>query len=143
MAPILAFGQVKVVLPAKAFRVRETIQATVTNDGKVPVTYCVEFGQHSPKGDAIETTPIPFYVQKRHEGRWSTLLIGPDIGSLRSPVVLEPGKSHQFPFALVDVGDMRLVLRYWVGDLENLNCSSPPKGTKTKKSKVFSVVPRP
>ena len=132
-------AQVQVVLSAKSFKVRETIRAKVMNDGKVPVTYCVEFGQHSPKGDTIESTPIPFYVQRRQDGKWSTLLIGPDIGSMQSPVVLEPGKSQEFPFRLTDAGEMRLVLRYWVGALEKLDCPNPQRQAKTRKSPVFSL----
>ena len=86
------------------------------NSSNVPVTYCVEFGQHSPKGDTTETTPIPFYVRKRNGNHWNPLLIGPDIGSSLSVVVLDPGKAHEFPFRLVDTGSIRLVLEYWLGE---------------------------
>ena len=32
-------------------------------------------------------------------------MIGPDVGSVRSSVVLEPGQSHEFPFRLNDKGE--------------------------------------
>jgi len=85
----------------------------------------------------METTPIPFYVQRKSGRKWSALLIGPDIGSLRSSVVLEPGQSHEFPFRLNNKGEMRLVLDYWIGE-KDVNCKNPPKGGKKTQSKIFA-----
>ena len=75
----LSSAQVRIILPARSLRARAAIEARVLNNSNVPVTYCVQFGQYSPKGDSIESTPIPFYVQRRNGNHWNTLLIGPDI----------------------------------------------------------------
>ena len=134
-------AQAQIILPARTLSAGEAIEAGVLNRSNVPVTYCVEFGQHSPKGDTTETTPIPFDVQRRSGNRWKTLLIGPDIGNLLSAVVLDPGKAHEFPFRLVDTGSIRLVLEYWLGDRKNLSCPGPTKGKKTARSEVLSISP--
>jgi hypothetical protein len=138
LLPDRASGQVQLTVPHASFQPKEQIVATVTNRGKTAVSYCVEFGQHSPKDDSTENSPIPFYVE-RLRGKWTVLLIGPDIGSARRTVTLEAGKSHEFPFRLLDTGKMRLVLHYWAGERDDV-CSEPTKGRKTATSPEFSVV---
>ena len=134
-------AQVQVILPARSIRARESIEARVLNSSNRPVTYCVQIGRYSPKGDTIERTPIPFYVQKRSGDQWNTLMIGPDIGSLLTVVVLDPGKAHEFPFRIADTGTIRLVLEYWLGDRKNMSCPGPTKGKKTARSKVLLISP--
>jgi hypothetical protein len=56
-------------------------------------------------------------------GKWSTLLIGPDVGSLLAPELLEPGQSVQFAFCLGASAKMRLQLNYWNGSLLNMDLS--------------------
>src|SRR5262249_53353705 len=51
---------------------------------------------------------IPFLVQapgrrdwkRLFRRQWSTLLIGPDVGSIIQPVTLGPGERYEFPFRL-------------------------------------------
>ncbi len=133
--------QVQITVPAQSFRASEQIAAKVFNLGDHKIVYCVEFGQTSSTGlgvENIETTPIPFYVQRRSGGRWSTLLIGPDVGSFRNSVVLEAGQSQEFFFRLKDKGEMRLVLDYWTGE-KTVDCKNPPRGGKKAQSKIFAV----
>lgn len=99
-----------------------------------PVTFCVEFGQTSIHGNIVEATPIPFIVEATYGNGWNPLLIGPDMGSSIRPVVLESGKSADFPFRLKYAGDIRLLLRYWVGAIPDLNCNKPPAGWHQVKS---------
>jgi hypothetical protein len=72
-------------------------------------------------------------------GEWGTLLIGPDVGSLRVAQVLEAEKSAEFPFRLHDHGKIRLRLNYWRGSIPNLNCNAPPKGKKLVTSAAFTI----
>lgn len=135
-----AAAQVKIHVPQQHQKKYEKISASVENSGRKPVTFCVEFGQWSPKGDGqVETTPYPFWVQQNHNGKWSTLINGPDVGSNRGPVVLVAGKSMEFPFRLGDSGQMRVRLNYWNGDMPTLDCHAPPKGAKLITSSVFTV----
>ena len=135
-----AAAQVKIHIPTQHQKKHETIHASVENTRSKAVTFCVEFGQTSPKGRGeIETTPSPFWVQKDGNGKWSTLIIGPDVGSIRGPEVLEPGNSLEFRFRLGDSGQMRLRLNYWDGSLPSLDCHAPPKGAKLVTSAVFTV----
>ena len=90
------FAQVKIVVPAEHYKVEDEIRATVRNLGDRPITICVEFGQTSIKTGDVLSTPSPFWVQQYRSGKWSTLLNGPDVGSIRAPVVLEPGQSREF-----------------------------------------------
>jgi hypothetical protein len=80
----IASSQVKVSTSATEYKPHQQIDVQITNAGKSTVSYCVEFGQVSFKagtGNAedIEHSPITFYVQKQN-GRWGTLMIGPDTG---------------------------------------------------------------
>ena len=84
--PSLPSRQVSIDVPREQLNSRETIPAIVANRGKDPVTFCVQFGQTSkasPSGES-ELTPIPFLVQQYSPGKWGTLMIGPDIGSIRA-----------------------------------------------------------
>jgi hypothetical protein len=134
-----AFAQVEVFVPSNTFKPEEVIQAKVTNKSSAPVSYCVEFGQTSPHGETVVNTPLPFYVEKRGTDKWGVLLIGPDVGSSRHPIILDSGASQDFPFRLIDTGKMRLVLRYWVGERDDV-CNESAKDKRTAKSTDFSVV---
>ena len=136
---IVAVAQVKITLHKQHYIVQEQIRPDLENRGTGSVTICVEFGQWSPKGANIESTPMPFGVEQNNKGKWHTLLIGPDIGSIRRAVPLEAGKSLEFPFRLNDTGTMRLRLNYWLGPAPSLDCTSPPKRAKNVKSVTFSV----
>jgi hypothetical protein len=120
--PVAAFGQVKISLSAQGHKVQEEIHAKVENTGSRPVTFSVELGQTSPKAGEIVSTPSPFWVHQNSHGNWDTLMIGRDVGSLRAAVVLEVGKSMDFPFRLNDSGKMRLRLNYWLGAIPKLDC---------------------
>jgi hypothetical protein len=135
--PFAAFAQVKISVPEQHYRLEENIHAKVENLGSDAVTFCVEFGQTSAKG--AESTPSPFWIQRESTGKWSTLIIGPDIGSKRAAVVLEAGESRDFPFRLNDPGRMRLRLNYWRGSILNLDCAEPPKELKLASSTIFTV----
>jgi hypothetical protein len=111
--PTVAITQVKITVPAQRYKVQEKIPAKVENEGNGAVTFCVEAGQTSSKEGEIESTPSPFWVQRSSNGKWGTLMIGPDVGSLRAAVVLEAGESKEFPLRLNDSGRMRLRLNYW------------------------------
>jgi hypothetical protein len=134
-----ALAQVEVGVPASRFRPEERIEAKVVNNSASPVSYCVEVGQWSPHAGTIEATPIPFHVEEQHGGKWSVLMIGPDIGSSRHPVTLDPGSSCTFAFRLLGTGRRRLVLYYWLGERDDV-CDESAKGRKTARSQVFSIV---
>jgi len=134
-----AYGQVDVVVPQNQYKRYEGIEVGITNRGSKLITICVEFGQRSSRGEneELDSTPIPFYVQSQNGRKWGTLLIGPDIGSVRSSVILEPEKTQHYPFHLHATGKMRLILNYWIG--ENEDVCNASKGKKTAQSKVFVV----
>ena len=132
--------QVSIDVAREQFNSRETIPAIITDRGKDPITFCVEFAQTSvaSPSDEPEHTPIPFLVQQ--SGKWGTLMIGPDIGSIRAPVTLGPGKSISYPFRVAANGKIRLVLFYWMGDQPDLSCEHPPKRPSRVESKPFLIV---
>jgi hypothetical protein len=134
-----ALARVKIVVPAQHYKVHEKIPAKVENINQHSVTLCVEFGQTSSNAGEIESTPSPFRVQRNIDGKWGTLIIGPDVGSLRAAVVLNAGESYEFPFRLIDSGTMRLQLNYWRGSTPDLDCHAPPKGRKLQTSANFTV----
>ena len=134
-------AQVKVTVPVRQFKVQQKIYAKVENAGKDAVTLCVEAGQTSPLAGGVEATPTPFWVQHHSNGKWSTLLIGPDVGGMKTPLVLEAGEAQQFPFRLNDYGEMRLRLNYWRGSIPDLDCKATPKGSKLVTSDVFTILP--
>lgn len=140
LCSVAAAAQVKINIQPKHQKKYETIHASVENTGRKPVTFCIEVGQTSPKGDGeTEATPSPFWVQRNNNGKWATLLIGPDVGSFLGAEVLDPGTSAEFPFRLRDSGQMRLRLYYWYGSFPSLDCREPPKGAKLVTSAVFTV----
>jgi hypothetical protein len=132
-------AQIKIAVPAQQFKMHDEIHAKVENTGNNAVTFCVEFGQTSMKGADVESTPSPFWVQRNSNGKWGTLMIGPDVGGIRAAVVLEAGESKEFPFRLNDSGTMRLRLNYWRGSIPNLDCHAPPKGLKLVTSGIFAI----
>lgn len=80
-------------------------------------------------------------MQRKDGSRWNTLLIGPDIGSIRHAVVLDAGESYEFPFRLNDGrGTMRLALYYWKGSASNLDCGAVLKGANHIVSQSFEVL---
>jgi hypothetical protein len=134
-----ASARVKITLPKQKYGVQEVIPARVENRGTNPVTVCVEFGHLSSKGQGLESTPLPFWVEQNSGGEWHTLLIGPDVGSSRHAMELDSGKSLDFPFTLTTTGTLRLQLQYWPGSRPQLDCTNPPKGVKRVRSISFSV----
>jgi hypothetical protein len=139
--PSLPSRQVSIDVPREQLNSRETIPAIVANRGKDPVTFCVQFGQTSmasPSGES-ELTPIPFLVQQYSSGKWGTLMIGPDIGSIRAPVTLGPGKSISYPFRVAANGKIRLLLFYWMGDQPDLSWEHPPKRPSRVESKPLLI----
>lgn len=140
VTPFVAMAQAKIDLSAQHYKLHEEIRAKVQNIGSRSVTICVEFGQTSHKSDGeVESTPIPFWVQRNDHGKWGTLLIGPDVGSLRVPVLLDAGESNDFSIRLIDSGRMRLRLEYWPRPIPKLDCHARPRGAKRVTSAVFTV----
>lgn len=140
IAPIAAVAQVKISVSPLHSKSYLEIHAKVEDTGNRPITFCIEVGQTSPKGGGeIEATPSPFWVQRNDNGKWGTLLIGPDVGSFRAAQLLEAGKSLDFPFRLSATGKMRLRLNYWRGSIPSLDCHAPPKGSKLVTSAVFTI----
>jgi hypothetical protein len=135
----VALAQVQVTLSSKGFGVEEEIHAKVVNGRANPITFCVEYGQWSPKNGELESTPSPFVVQRYSASKWSTLLIGPDVGSSRHSLELQAGKSEEFTFRLNNVGKIRLLLYYWRGSVSESACSVPEKGAKRIFSETFTV----
>jgi len=135
----VAVAQVQVVLSAQHFGVEEQIHATIVNEGTRPITFCVEFGQWSPKNGGLESAPSPFVVQRYLGGKWSTVLSGPDVGSSRHTVELAAGKSMEFPFRLSSVGKIQILLHYWRGSKLEVSCTASEKGAKTVASETFTV----
>jgi hypothetical protein len=135
----VAAAQVTIGVPSSQFKEEEKIEARIVNNSEQPISYCVEFGQRSPHHGTVEATPIPFHVERRDHGGWNVLLIGPDVGSSRHPVTLDPGASHTFPFRLIDSGEVRLVLYYWVSARRDV-CDPSARGRKKERSRVFAVV---
>jgi hypothetical protein len=131
-------GQVELTVPAGSFKSEDVIRAKLTNESKLRISYCVEFGQGSPHDGTLESTPVPFHVERNNGGRWSVLMNGPDVGISRRPVTQEAGASNEFPFRLNNTGQMRLVLYYWTGEHNDV-CGERTKGRKTAQSKVFSI----
>jgi hypothetical protein len=134
-----AIAQVKITIPAQQYKAHDEIHAKIENAGNNAVTICVEFGQTSMKAGQVESTPSPFWVQRNDNGKWGTLMIGPDVGSARGSVVLEAGESKEFPIRLNDSGRMRLRLNYWRGSIPKLNCHAPPKDSRLATSSAFKV----
>lgn len=132
-------AQVRVVIPKQHYQLQEQIPAKIENRTSQPITVCVEFGQWSPKGDTIESTPSPFFVERNDNGKWGVLLNGPDIGSNSQPMEVDSGKSMEFPFRLNGEGTMRLRLDYWVGSKPDMKCNGPAKVTKHLRSAAFTV----
>ena len=132
------FAQVRIVIPKQRYQQQEQIPAKLENRSSKPITVCVEFGQWSPKGDTIESTPSPFFVERKDKGKWG-ILNGPDIGSNSQPVEVDSGKSMDFPFRLNGAGTMRLRLDYWIGSRPNLKCNGAAKNTKHSRSAIFTL----
>jgi hypothetical protein len=133
-----AVAQVELSVPAGSFKSEDRIQAKVTNKSGLRISYCVQFGQGSPHAGTLESTPVPFHVERNKSYKWNVLINGPDVGSSRRPITQEAGTSNEFPFRLNDTGQMRLVLYYWPGDRSDV-CDESAKGRKTAKSKAFSI----
>jgi hypothetical protein len=134
-----AAAQVELTVPAGPFKSEDRIESRVTNKSRLRISYCVEFGQWSPLAGNLESTPVPFHVERNKSDKWHVLINGPDLGSSRHPITQEAGSSNEFPFRLNDTGQMRLVLYYWPGDRSDV-CSESTKGRKIAKSRVFSIV---
>ena len=130
-------AQVRVVIPKQRYQPQEQIPAKLENQTYQPITVCVQLGQWSPKGDTIESTPSPFFVERNDNGKWGVLLNGPDVGSNSQPVEVDSGKSMEFPFRLNGEGTMRLRLDYWVGSRPDVKCNGPAKDTKHLRSATF------
>ena len=135
---ITAAAQIRIEVPNAAYKSRDRIDVDIVNTGASDVTYCVEYGYISfLDSDHSESTPTPAYVQQRNARHWSTLLIGPDIGSTRHPEILHSGESQHFPFRVNAHGTVRVVLEYRLGAYENF-CANR-KGMRVAKSREFPI----
>ena len=145
----IASAQAHLVLPKTRFDSLEPIGAAVRNDGRKPITLCVELSQWFFHGDETNFAPSPFLFQipaKRKwkqlfRKKWATILIGPDIGSIRAPAVLQSGRQYDFPFRLDGhAAELRLLLYYWDGDREDA-CSVHARGARKVASIAFQIGP--
>lgn len=144
MLPLLllttsVFAQVRILVPKQHYQQQERISAKLENQTSQPITVCVQLGQWSPKGDTIESTPSPFFVERNNNGNWGVLLNGPDVGSNSQPVEVDSGKSMEFPFRLNGEGTMRLRLDYWIGSRPDVKCNGSSKETKHLRSSTFTL----
>jgi hypothetical protein len=138
------FGQVKIVLAQPAFFPQERVRATIVNQSKDTIAYCIhEFGQTPPHNDQVESTFLPFQVQAPGSRTWKRLfikpwgtLLGSDV-AIKSKDELRPGESREFQFWLRDgtKEKFRLVLDYW--SAPNPNVCSAGKGGRRAVSKSF------
>lgn len=135
-----AQAQVRVTLPWSDFRPLERVRARVHNDSLLPITYCVDFGQRSPAGAFVETTPTPFvFEQTNYKRDWQPVMVVPAGAKAPTPVVLEAGKSADFLFRVGEGGWYRLLLYYWRGAKPNLRCEKEPRERKSIRSEAFLV----
>jgi len=132
-------AQVKIFIPNRHYQPQEQIPARLENQTSRPITVCVQFGQWSPKGNTIESTPSPFFVERNDNGKWGVLLNGPDVGGNSQSVEVDSGKTMEFPFRLNGEGTMRLRLDYWIGSRPDVNCNGPAKDTKHLRSTTFTL----
>ena len=127
-------AQVKITIPERRYGKRDEIHAKIENAGSRPVTFCSSFE------GVGEITPSPFWVQRSSNGKWSTLLLGTDVGNdARMADVLTAGKSIEFLLRVNISGRMRLRLNYWRGSIPNLDCHAPPKDLKLVTSDIFTI----
>jgi hypothetical protein len=126
-------AQVKISVPEQHYEVREQILTKLENLGSRPVTLCIRFL------GLAESTPSPFWVERNGEGKWRTLIMGPDVGNQGIALVLEAGESKEFFVRLSDPGRMRLKLNYWKGSIPKLGCDAPPRDSKLATSSVFTI----
>lgn len=134
----VASAQVKINIPVLHYKSHDRINVRIVNTGASDVTFCVEYGYVSYiDSNRLETTPTPVYVQQKNSRGWGTLMTGPDIGSVRSPLTLKRGESQDFPFRINAHGMVRLVLDYWVGSTAN-PCGRE-KGMKIVTSRELSI----
>lgn len=129
-----SIAQVKISVPEQRYKAREQIRAKVENTDSRPVTICIGFL------GVIESSPSPFRVERNSDGKWHTLIMGPDLGNQRTSLVLGAGESDEFFVRLSDSGRMRFRLDYWIGSIPKLNCDAPPKGSKLATSSVFTIL---
>jgi len=135
---ILASAQVRISVPQQQYKSRDKIDVQISNSGAEEITFCVEAGYISYiDSEHSEPSPTPIHVQQKGPRRWSTLLTGPDIGSIPSAEILRPGESQHFPFRVNAHGTIRLLLEYRVGSDEQF-CDGR-KGRKIAKSREISI----
>jgi hypothetical protein len=130
-APSIA--QVKINVPEQHYKAREQIRAKVENTDSQPVTFCIGFL------GLIESSPSPFWVEQNQDGKWRTLIMGPDVGNQRTSLVLGPGESEEFFVRLSDSGKSRLRLEYWRSSIPKLDCDAHQKGSKVATSSFFTI----
>jgi hypothetical protein len=130
--------KVQLRIPSRQYEASEQILATVDNLGTQPITICIDAGHWSLNMGKVESTPIPFWFERKIGQQWG-ILIGSDLPSVVVPEVVEAGKSLEFPFRLSDKGTMRLRLNYWPGARPDLNCTPPPRGAKQLVSPTFVI----
>jgi len=135
---ISAFGQLEIRIPQQRYKQHHRIDVVIANISTKQVSFCVEYVHSSFRdADHTESTPTPVYVQRKDKRGWGTLLIGPDVGSMRQSASLGAAESQQYPFRLSDAGEMRIMVDYWIGESDR-TCQQP-KGRKTAKSRVFVI----
>jgi len=135
---VSAFEQLEIRIPRQRYKQHDRIDVVIANSSTKQVSFCIEYGHSSfQDADHPEPTPTPVYVQRKDKRGWGTLLIGPDVGSMRHSASLGAGESQVYPFRLSDAGEMRIMVDYWIG--ENDRTCQQPKGRKTAKSRVFVI----
>lgn len=84
------FGPLEIRIPHERYKQHDNINVVIANTSTKDAYFCVEDGHWSFRDtDHLETTPTPVYLQRKNKRGWGTLLIGPDVGSMRHSVSLE------------------------------------------------------
>ncbi|MGH9575196.1 MAG: hypothetical protein ACRD40_16910 [Candidatus Acidiferrales bacterium] len=130
-------AQVKINLPTGRYSVGDEIRAKVENRSKSAIAICIDIGRTSMNRGQQESTPSPFWVEKKGQGKRSMLLAPDDLGFFEVSQVVASGEWLEFPLRLLDKGTLRLRLQYWQGDLPDLNCMKPGRRAKIASSPDF------
>ena len=108
------------------------------NGLSVAITFCTDFGQAVETESGRHAAPNPFELQKWNGKRWTTQLIGTDVGSGETAVSVDAHDSRNFKLQINESGRYRLRLSYLEGDA-NTVCPLAAQRSAAITSKPFSV----
>jgi hypothetical protein len=119
----LPVGQVEVKVPKLSLQAGGSVDVQVSNSAQTPVSFCVQVGLVAYSDDGArssELAPTPFYAQGQGKGasKWHTLKYAKGVAYSPYGDTLNSGQTRTYPMKILDRGEMRLVLRYVLGDEE-------------------------